>query len=160
LANFRMISHLATVVTFAKPADAKEAEQLRTLKNQIAASLASSAAAAPEERELVGGFARVGVGSKARKESGLFMAGTLKKIEPRGKFYESQLELPGAMAPLVLVTPQKPAAAEGSDVMLLGAVVNEPTKNLAGYDGPADTVIFSDVLVAAPKDERAARTDK
>jgi len=151
VANFRAMSHLASAVTFAKPADAKEADQLAAIKSQMAASLASSAAASAEEREIVGGYARVGVSSKARKESGLFMAGTLKKTEPHGRFFESQLELPGAMAPLVLVTPRKPLAAEGTDVLLLGAVVNDPAKNLPGYDGAAETVIFSDVVVAAPK---------
>jgi hypothetical protein len=160
LANFRAMSHLATAVTFAKSADSKQSEELSTLKSQIAISLASSAAATPDEREIIGGYARVGLGSKSRKESGLLMAGTLKSIDPHGKFYESQLELPGATEPIVLITPQKPAAGEGSDVILLGAVVNEPAKNLPGYEGTADRAVFADVLVAAPKAETTARSAK
>ncbi len=160
VANFRAMSHLATVETFAKATDSKEAERLATLKSQIAASLGSSAAATPDEREMIGGYARIGLGSKARKESGLLMAGMLKKIEPHGKYFESQLELPGGKAPVVLVTPEKPTAVEGSDVILLGAVINEPVKNLPGYEGAADTVIFSEVTVAAPKGEPAPQAAK
>lgn len=147
IANFLKMSHVATVLTFTKATDPKDADQLGVLKSQIESALPASNAAAPAEREVVGGYARVGMDSPRRKESGLFAAGTLKKTEAKGKLFESQVELPGGAA-VTVVTTKKPAVADGGAVLLLGAVVNEPAKNLAGYEGTAEKIIFGDVVVS------------
>ena len=162
IANYRAMSHLATVITFVKASDAKAADDVEAVKNQIAMSLAAaSAATSPAERDVIGRFASVGIHSPSRKESGLFAAGTLKKTEARGRLFESQIELPGGAAPLTVVTAQKPVAEDGSPILLLGAIVNEPAKNLPGYEGAADMVIFGDVLVAPAKtDSRQTDTAK
>ncbi len=150
IANFRAMSHLATVLTFVK-AEGPDADQLGVLKSQIADTLAApDAVAAPAEREVVGKYAKVGINSPNRKESGLFAAGTIKKTEAHGRLFESQVELPGGTM-VTVVTPQKPAVGEGSEVLLLGAVVSDPAKNLAGYEGTDEKVIFGDVLVAPAK---------
>jgi hypothetical protein len=152
IANYRAMSHLATVLTFVKAPDAKSADDFETVKAQIAMSLAAaSAATSPAERDVIGRFASVGIHSPSRKESGLFAAGTLKKTEARGRLFESQIELPGGAAPLTVVTAQKPAAEDGSPILLLGAIVNEPAKNLSVYEGTADMVIFGEVLVVPAK---------
>jgi hypothetical protein len=160
IANYRAMSHLATVITFVKASDAKAADDVEAVKNQIAMSLAAaSAATSPAERDVIGRFASVGIHSPSRKESGLFAAGTLKKTEARGRRFESQVELPGGAAPLTVVTAQKPAAEEGSPILLLGAIVDEPAKNLPGYEGGADMIIFGDVLVVAKTDSQTLPAD-
>jgi hypothetical protein len=110
----------------------------------------------PAEREAIGALAGKWIGAPSRKESGLFAAGTLKKTEAQGRLFESQIELPGGAAPLIVVTTQKPAVEEGGPIFLLGAIINEPAKNLPGYEGAAEMIIFGDVLVAPAKTDSTA----
>ncbi|HEV2968484.1 MAG TPA: hypothetical protein VGY55_00755 [Pirellulales bacterium] len=155
VAHYRAMSHFATVLTFAKVPAGSDNEQA-DWKIRVASRISAlNTAVAPEELASIGNLAAMWINSPWRKESGLFAAGKLKAIEPRGKLIESQLELPGGTA-LTIVTSQKPNVEQGSPVLLLGAIVNDPAKNLPGYKGDSDRIVFADLLVAPPKTDAAA----
>ena len=154
--NFKTMSHLATVLTFVK-SDAPDAPAtIQREKDQVATSLTGPTAVSAVERKAVGDLAGKWVGYAKRTEAGIFAAGTLKAVESRGPFFESQVELPDGQT-LTVVSSEKPAIDDGHPVMLLGAIVNDPAKNLPEYKGPADPVIFGDLLVA-PANTDAAQT--
>jgi hypothetical protein len=146
--NFIAMSHLATVLNFVK-ADAPEAaDGIKRLKDQIAASLSAPGAFTSEaERKAVGDLAAQWIGYHKRTEPGVFAAGVLKAVQARDSLFEGQLELADGKS-LTVVTAEKPTVEDGRPVMLLGAIVNDPAKNLPEYKGTADPVIFAALLVA------------
>ncbi|HEV3417875.1 MAG TPA: hypothetical protein VG056_13700, partial [Pirellulales bacterium] len=148
IAHYKVMSHLATVLTFAKAPAAGEPADWKS--RAIASLTALSAATTPAEQDAIGSLAATWIDSPWRKESGLFAAGRLEAIESHGKLFELQLELPGGTS-LTIVTPEKPKVEERGAVLLLGAIVNDPAKNLPGYEGKSDMVVFADLVVAPPK---------
>jgi hypothetical protein len=146
--NFKTMSHLATVLTFVK-SDAPDAPAtIQREKDQVAASLAAPTAAdSAAERKAVGDLAGKWVGYAKRTEAGIFAAGTLKAVESRGPLFESLVELPDGQT-LKVVSVEKPGIEDGHPVVLLGAIVGDPAKNLPEYKGPADPVIVAALLVA------------
>jgi hypothetical protein len=146
--NFKAMSHLATVLSFVKHDSPESADGIKRLKDQIAASLsAASASTSAAERKVVSTLADKWVSYKERTEPGIFAAGTLKAVQARDSMFEGQLELADGKS-LTVVTAEKPTVEDGQPVMLLGAIVNDPAKNLPEYKGTADPVIFAALFVA------------
>ncbi len=81
----------------------------------------------------------------AREGSGVLLVGVVKEIKREGDLYETQLELASGDAPVLLYQDTDPAKVyqAGSDVLVLGAVVEDPANNLIGYDGNAKSVVWS-----------------
>jgi hypothetical protein len=146
--NFKTMSHLATVLTFVQ-SDAPDAPvTIQREKDQVATLLAApTAAESASERKAAGDLAGKWIRYAKRTEPGIFAAGTLKAVGNRESLFESQVELPDGQT-LNVVSVEKPAIEEGHPVALLGAIVNDPAKNLPEYKGPADPVIFAALLVA------------
>ncbi len=155
--NFKAMSHLATVLAFVQHDSPESADGIKRLKNQIAASLsAASALTSVAERKAISNLADKWVGYTGRTEPGIFTAGTLKAVQARDSMFEGQLELADGKS-LTVVTAEKPAVEDGQPVMLLGAIVNDPAKNLPEYKGTADPVIFA-ALLASPAETDAGQT--
>jgi hypothetical protein len=147
--NFKAMSHLATVLTFVKADAPNLAETIKRLKDQVAASLSASAAAVSEpERKAAGELAGIWIGYDKRTEPGIFGEGILKAVQNHDSLFESQVELPDGKTALTVVSTEKPAVEDGQPVVVLGAIVNDPAKNLPEYKGTADPVIFATLLVA------------
>lgn len=83
----------------------------------------------------------------------------MKTVEKRDPLFESQIELPDGQT-LTVVSTEKPAIEDGHTVVLLGAIVNDPGKNLPEYKGTADPVIFGDLFVAAAEAGADQTTDR
>src|SRR5262249_55226985 len=96
----------------------------------------------------VGELAGIWIGYDKRTEPGIFVEGNLKAVQNHDSLFESQVELPDGKTALTVVSTEKPAADDGQPVVLLGAIVKDPAKNLPGYKGTADPVIFATLLVA------------
>ena len=152
--NFKTMSHLATVLTFVK-SDAPDAPAtIQHEKGQVATSLAAPTAAfSAAERKAAGDLAGKWIGYAKRTEAGIFAAGTLKAVESRESLFESQVELPDGQT-LTVVSSEKPAIEDGHPVVLLGAIVNDPAKNLPEYKGPPDPVVIFAALLVAPESSR------
>jgi hypothetical protein len=146
--NFKTMSHLATVLTFVQ-SDAPDAPaKIQHEKDQVATSLAAPTAAfSAAERKAAGDLAGKWIGYAKRTEPGIFAAGTLKAVGNRESLFESQVELPDGQT-LTVVSVEKPAIEDGHPVVLLGAIVGDPAKNVPEYKGPADPVIVAALLVA------------
>jgi hypothetical protein len=156
IAHYKAMSHLATVLTFVKGQGADFNEQLARSKGQVVSNICPrTATSAPAEREPIGKLAGRWIASPSRKESGLFVVGTLKKTAHQGRLFESEVEVPGNAATITIATSERPAAEEGSPVVVLGSLVNEPAKNLSGFEGSADTIVWGVVVLAPPKGDPA-----
>ena len=84
----------------------------------------------------------------------------MKSTVAHGGLFESRIALPGHAEPITVVTAKKPHAGLGNPVLLLGAIVDDPAKNLTGYHGADAMVIFGDVVVAPPNSDSVDSTDE
>ncbi len=150
IAEFKALSHAATVLSSTK-AEGADAARFDAIKAQAAALLAGAANGSGAEREEIGKLSDRWMTSPSRKENGAFVGGTLKKSVQVGKLYQSEVQLFGKPTVVTVLSLEKPAAAEGSPVSVLGAIVDEPSKNIAGYEGDAPTAVWGAVIAAAGK---------
>ncbi len=95
---------------------------------------------------------------KAQIGSGVFVAANIADVVPKGELFEIRATLLGKEAtPLTLLTPIDPTNAtslrfvSGDTILLLGTIIQQPDRNIEGYSGAAQTVIwFTDLAVAVP----------
>jgi len=92
------------------------------------------------------------IGSK-RGSVGVLLLGTVKGIERQGNLYETKLAVSADGNPVSLYTDADPGDAYQVDskALVLGAVIENPASNLSGYEGDAESVIWSQLSIVVPK---------
>jgi hypothetical protein len=151
IAEFKALSHVATVLTTTK-AEGPDAAKLDALKAEASSILsADSAAGSGPERDEIGNLSDHWMTSPSRKENGAFVEGTLKKTEAVGKLYQLDVQLFGKPTIVTILVAEKPTLVEGSPVSVLGTIVADPAKNVAGYEGNAPTAVWGAVVAPAAK---------
>ncbi|MCA9247398.1 MAG: hypothetical protein KDA42_09795, partial [Planctomycetales bacterium] len=102
--------------------------------------------------ELVGSDAIVGnlqtTGSswfkwKARTTQGVLLAGPIEDVVEDGAFFAVRMKVNGEE--ITVMTRDKPNWNVGQNLVVLGAIVDEPQLNLGGYTGAAETVVWTDL---------------
>ena len=80
---------------------------------------------------------------------GICLVGTVKSTQQKGKYFETMLELRDSQT-LPMLTPSDPSEQipVNSRALVLGVVLDEPTKELAGYNGDAKRAILNGIFVA------------
>lgn len=153
---YRAMSHLATVLAGrldeAGPNAAADRGKMDALADELLTG--PSAATAAAEHDDFSMLSMKWIASPSRKESGVFLIGKLVKTQPAGRVFVSQVQLPGADSELSVVTPTDPIAAgavkTGENVIVLGALVDEPAQRLNGYEGNAVQVVWAVKVDPAP----------
>lgn len=92
------------------------------------------------------------IGSK-RGRVGVLLLGTVKGIERQGDLYETKLAVSADANPTSLYTDGDPRDAYQVDskALVLGAVIEDPASNLSGYEGEAESVIWSQLSIVVAK---------
>jgi hypothetical protein len=80
----------------------------------------------------------------AREGSGVLLVGVVKGIDQKGDLYETQVEITSGDAPVLLYDDTNPGEVYQVDskILVLGAIIENPTANLNGYDGSAKSVVW------------------
>jgi len=87
-----------------------------------------------------------------RDSAGLLVLGVVKGIEQQGDLYETKFETStGTLLSLYADTDPADAYKVDSDVLVLGAIIDDPASNLTGYEGDAESVVWSRLSVVVPK---------
>lgn len=149
---FQAFYHLAWKATFA---DAK-VRRSSTIQKQIDSVLVEMARG-QESFDLVGNAATSWLGAKKRSTEGVLLSGTVKSIAPRGLYFAVTLEVAGKKRPMVTVlsrtnpslAPKHPLEA-GDRILLLGAMVTDPSHHIIAYEGNQPMVIWSGPWVVLP----------
>lgn len=101
------------------------------------------AAAAPDKARLeeLGKLAGYWYKSPARKEPGILVVGKVAESQQVGKLWRSKVELAGK--PVVVTVVSREKLPEADPIVVLGAIVDNPRSELIGYEGEAESVIWS-----------------
>ncbi len=92
-----------------------------------------------------------------RPGNGIALAGTVMSIAPQGELFDTELQLFAGGQPVVTVMskvdPQE-AYSKDDRIVILGSVVEEPSLNLAGYEGNQSIVTWRGYPVILPKADK------
>ena len=79
----------------------------------------------------------------------MFITGNLNGGEISGEVYEYQLSTENASSIVLLLAhpPEGPTATAGHAVAVVGAIVEQPAKRVAGYTGDAPRAIWVSRLI-------------
>ncbi len=148
--NFYLgLFHLAEVLTLVQ--DDGLGEKLDAQRKQFAEAVLQFAA---DQKRLDALKFNAGrwLGFGKRTTPGLVVAGTVESAEQVGKLHHVKLAIgPGSDAPIVtIVGAQVPALEPGDQSLVLGVIVDNPSEQLAGYEGDEATVIWSGVTLKLP----------
>jgi hypothetical protein len=133
-----------TYADFNDPSIAELAEQARQMltqgeRSQIVAQAAMLTTHGP---------ARLSAKQEDRPNQGIALFGRVQTVEKHGDLYELRLELPRGAGVIPVFTKTEPQAQAGAPVIVLGTLVEEPAKRLAGYQGRLPLVVWMGQTIA------------
>lgn len=144
---YRNLAKMAQSVSFLEPEQSPEQEKA------LAAAVEAVTAAVPSPAKLeeLGKLAGYWFTATSRKENGIVLAGVVKQSRELGQLVESEVELLGRPLTLTVVSAKKLPANEGESVIVIGSIINEPAKNIPGYEGAAERVVWAAASVEPPQ---------
>lgn len=120
---------------------------------QTAAALVQSLQAEDAKLNTLGAVAGVWLKATGRDNNGVLLVGAVKHVRRQAGYEVIELTLAGGSGQSVAVYRQaEPGEAHSPDsrLLVLGAIIEEPGKNLAGYEGDAPLVIWSGLVEKLP----------
>ena len=100
--------------------------------------------------ELIGAAAASWLATDDGSNRGILLSGTVRSIDAQGAYFASTIELSGRKELTVaVVSPSDPSFDArggyqvGDKIVLLGAIVVDPSLDILGYEGNADMVIWA-----------------
>jgi hypothetical protein len=142
--SYSILADLAQKLTFTTAgASADEAKLQQEAEEVFRKTLATQHA-----RDEVAQIVPKWIASPNRKQGGVFFAGSVQTSEPKGSVAECIIEFGGQSLP-VLVPAAAAEQVKGSatPVAVVGWIVNDPAKNVAGYTGNAPQAVFATKLL-------------
>lgn len=79
---------------------------------------------------------------------GVLLAGTVRSVEPAGKFHQAEVQLSPSRSVSVLVPSESTDCEAGQELLLVGMMLTNPAENLDGYVGNSPKVVISGCHVA------------
>lgn len=137
---YTALTDLAEKLTYADPNDPKIDEIAEAAK----AALAQGNIRERAMTLITHGPARLSSPKENRPNSGIVLFGRVQSVEKQGALYETRLEMPGGSGPAVvpIFGEEEPGYKSGAQVIVLGTLVDEPKKRLAGYSGNLPSVVW------------------
>ncbi len=139
--------NLGEVLAFVKGDDGQGQLGDRKL---AARAVLESAAGEPGNADKIGERAAELLDNSDRLKPGVLLAGKIEKTASEGAYHVTEVLLAKATQPVTLVSRQPLSAAQGDQVAVLGAIVEEPRSNLRGYAGDKPLVIVVGTGVKVP----------
>lgn len=99
--------------------------------------------------ESLGRWAATDFANTMRPSNGIGLAGVIEEVRTLGDQFRTFLRLPGRDSPISVISSQKPNLAAGDTAIVVGLVVDDPAQNIAGYDGPDESVVWGPIIVKA-----------
>ena len=90
-----------------------------------------------------------------KHDEGVLLAGVVQEFAPAGSHYAGKFLAGKSGAEVIVVSTSDPkdAFSPGDELLLVGRVVEDPAKNLPGYEGDAPRVVLLGIAVPVPKAE-------
>jgi hypothetical protein len=87
-----------------------------------------------------------------KHDEGILLAGTVQSFESAGSLFACKFQAGKSMAETTLVSFTDPAqfCQVGDELLVVGRVVENPAKNLRGYEGEAERVVLLGYAVSVP----------
>jgi hypothetical protein len=134
---YTALTELAEKLTYADGNDPKIDDAAQQAKDLVAQGN-------PRERAkllMAHGPARLGAKKEDRPNDGIVLFGRIQAVEKKGPLFETRLEMPGA-AVIPLFSKSDPQLDTGTTVIVLGTLVDQPARRLAGYEGGLPSVVW------------------
>ncbi|MGA2254639.1 MAG: hypothetical protein ABSG53_08265 [Thermoguttaceae bacterium] len=132
---------LAEVVTYVKVGTDVQKQALRTLTEKVASSPQAVSAIAASAKKLFD--------DKATK-GGIVLAGTVTAVATKNGLSGTAIRMEGMTKPVMVLSAKPLDIKESQKVIVFGALVAEPAKNLPGYHGTQPVVVWADFATAIP----------
>jgi hypothetical protein len=79
--------------------------------------------------------------------AGIVVSGVVKSSGPKGKLFESTVETLGKPANITVVSPSPLTSDSKRPLIVAGAIVNDPAKNLPQYEGDVPRVVWAALTI-------------
>jgi len=126
-----------------------------SLKQRLDAAAKTVAPKGAEKADLeaIGRIAAAWIPAQQRTEPGMIVAGTVQSVTPRGKLFETKIQLAGEIADrfvkdYVVISAEKlTGVEENKPAIIFGVIVDNPLANIKGFVGDEQRVIWSTFAV-------------
>ena len=136
---YQSFSKLGEALAFADRTDEKVATQIAET-----AQLLNEIVQQPGKLAVISGVAKgwIAAGYETRQTNGVCLHGVVTSVEPIGNFFETTVEAGNQQIAVVSLTDPAEYFAEGRQVLILGSILDDPAKNLGGYEGSRKVVVL------------------
>ena len=132
---------VAEIVTYVKDGADSQKQSLRTLTAKVASS--------PQAESAIAAAAKKLLDDKATK-GGIVLAGTVTGVATKNGLCGTAIRIEGMAKPVMVFSAHPLDVKETQKVIVFGALVADPGKNLPGYPGKQAVVVWSDFATAMP----------
>jgi hypothetical protein len=141
--SYSILADLAQKLTFTATGSATDAKLQQEAEEVFRATLATQHA-----RDEIAQIVPKWIASPNRKQGGVFFAGSVQMSEPKGSVAECTVEFGGQSLPvLVPAAAAEQVKASAAPVAVVGWIVDDPAKKIAGYTGNAPQAVFATKLL-------------
>ncbi len=141
-AAYENLCRLAEVLTFVKDSAATR-EQTKGLGNLLAV------AANPARVDKIVQSAAALL-ARADAKGGILLAGTVTAVGVQGSMHGAAVRMDGQDKPVSVLSGRSLAMNKDDKVLILGHLVRDPAKNLAGYTGTQPVVVWAILALKLP----------
>lgn len=119
---------------------------------QAAGELLKTVVAEKEKLATLGRAAGGWLKTAARDNNGVLLVGTVKQMRQQGPYRVIELVIPGREPPLAVYASGDSGAAcpPDANLVVLGAIVTNPARDLVGYEGDGEPVIWQGLVDVLP----------
>ena len=145
---YSAFAHLGETLAFMSPGDSSVRELAAAVRD-----LLLSFEQQPKKLALIGNRTAQWLDQPARPNQGVFLFGTVGQIQPQGSLFATELELASLKQRTVSIVSRidpKGFYAPGDRILMLGALIGDPAKNLPGYEGNAAVVVLGSFPIRLP----------
>ena len=132
---------LAEIVTKVKDSGDSQKQALRTLTEKAASSPQSSAAIAAEAKKLFDNNVTKG---------GIVLTGAVTGLGTKNGLSGTAVRVEGMAKPVMVFSSHPLDVKQNQKVIVLGALLADPAKNLPGYTGTQTVVVWADFATVVP----------
>jgi hypothetical protein len=143
---YQAASEMGRQVSYLSTSDADLYESVQTMQTFLTALASSNKVTAMKSL--------TDLQLRARKHNeGVFLACTVQDIQAAGSLFECQVSAGKSGTGTAVVSPNNPQdfCKPGDELLIVGRVIDDPKKNLPGYDGASSRVILYGYHAAVPK---------
>lgn len=132
---------LAEVATFTQEVSVADKQALQDLVKKLAGD--------PRAITELGDSAKKLLDDK-KTEGGIVLTGKVAKIAQKNGLFAAAIHIEGMQSPVMVFSAHPLDVKETQSVLVLGALIGDPAKNLPGYTGKQPVIVWADFAVAIP----------